>query len=138
MVSDPAKAGIMKRMFKAAFQGAGRGGVMVASANMDVKILGQSPKDMEIGLANDNAEQRICGAFQIPVEITPFNAGSKSSTYNNKAEAHLMAYTSNIIPTCEDIADTLNNRLGEEFGVLGGEYFYAFDYSNIPVLQEDL
>ena len=56
-----------------------------------------------------------------------------NATYNNKSEAEKGLYTKTVIPLMQSLAGQLTPFLGLE----GGE-FIDIDYSEIPVLQEDI
>ena len=89
-----------------------------------------SPKDMDWIKGKESAAKDICMGIGVDPLIIGF---SESATYDNKREAEKGLYTKVVIPTMRDLADQLTPFLGVEEGS-----FIDVDYSNIPVLQEDV
>lgn len=111
-----------------------RGKILFSAGDMGYLQMGLSPADLQILESEKITFRKLCRIFNMPSAI--FN-DNEHATLNNMEQFYRAAYTDGAIPLVIKLRDALNTFLLPEFGD-NGEYFIDADYSNIPVLQEDM
>lgn len=104
--------------------------MLVEGDRTSVLQTGTNPKDMDWIKGKESTMRDICIGMGIDPIIIGFN---EQSSYNNKSEAEKGLYTKSVIPLMQGLAGQLTPFLGLEDGE-----FIDIDYSEIPVLQEDI
>jgi len=104
--------------------------MIVEGGKATVSQTGTNPKDMDWIKGKESTMRDICIGMGIDPIIIGFN---EQSSYNNKSEAEKGLYTKSVIPLMQGLAGQLTPFLGLEDGE-----FIDTDYSEIPVLQEDI
>ncbi|UPL50552.1 phage portal protein [Hymenobacter sublimis] len=99
---------------------------------LDTAQIGLSPVDLDI-LNSINADTgMVADLLGYPSVLL---SGTKSSTYNNVAEAQRALYNNCVIPILKDFRDGLNHWLGKTYG---DDVYIDIDTSGIEVLKPNL
>lgn len=98
-----------------------------------IKFIPMQPDPKNLAMAELKEETRtdICAAFGISPALILTNA-----KYSNTIEARKSAYTEEIIPRCDYIADELTRQLIRK-AFPGEDVTAGFDYNSIEALRED-
>lgn len=111
-----------------------RGKILFSAGDLGYLQTGLSPIDLQILESEKYTFRQLCRLFNMPSAI--FN-DNEHATLNNMEQFYKAAYTDGVIPMVVKMRDALNSFLLPDFGGQG-EYFIDADYSNIPVLQQDM
>lgn len=111
-----------------------RGKVLFSAGEIGYEQMGLSPVDLQVLESGTYTFRKMCNLFNMPSAIYNDN---EHSTMANMEQFYKAAYTDGVIPMVVKLRDALNSFLLPDFGD-SGEYFIDADYSNIPVLQEDM
>ena len=105
----------------------------VLDVEADYKKIGSSFAEMGIDVLDTRNESRICAVLDIPPIIVGANVGLQRSTFSNYGEARESWWQDSLIPSFENLLDTLQNQLPAQMreGVT-----LAWDYSKVPAMKE--
>lgn len=129
------QVGALKKKWEAETWGnKNRGKILFSAGKLGYLQTGLSPADLKVLESEMYTFRQLCRLFKMPSAI--FNDNDKA-TYNNMEQFYKAAYTDGVIPMVIKMRDALNSFLLPDFGD-NSEYFIDADFSNIPVLQEDM
>ncbi|ACU61342.1 phage portal protein [Chitinophaga pinensis] len=111
-----------------------RGKILFSPGKVGYVQAGLSPVDLQILESGKWTFHRLCNLWHMPAAI--FNE-TEHATMSNMEQFYKAAYTDGVIPLVIKLRDALNASLLPDFGD-PGEYFIDADFSNIPVLQQDM
>lgn len=111
-----------------------RGKILFSAGKVGYVQAGLSPVDLQILESGKLTFQKLCRLFHMPSAI--FN-DNEHATLNNMEQFYKAAYTDGVIPMVIKLRDALNTFLLPDFSD-GEEYFIDADFSNIPVLQQNM
>jgi HK97 family phage portal protein len=132
-----AVADMLKRKWKAAFQGNRRGEPAVLQAGMDVQPLGMSLHDLEFPDLRAYSESRICAALQVPPILVGAKVGLDRSTFTNYQEARKQLWEEGIFSLQRRFRDPVETQLLPEFSGTGRQRVTVrWDNSQVLALQE--
>ncbi len=145
LLINPKESGVMpgdkeavKEWFKTKFAGDRRGEPLVMGGPTEIKQLGFSPAELDLGKLRQIPEERVCALLGIPAAVVGFGTGLEQTKVGaTMSEMREMAYESCIIPTQRLIASELENQLLPDFEPNLDKVHVGFDLSNVRVLQED-
>ena len=145
LLVNPKEGGVMpddkeavKQWFKEKFAGDRRGEPLVMGGPTEIKQLGFSPTEMDLGKLREIPEERVCALLGIPAAVVGFGTGMQQTKVGaTMAEMREMAYESCIIPTQRLIASELENQLLPDFESNLNKVHVGYDLTNVRVLQED-
>lgn len=103
---------------------------IITSAMVDYVPIGQKVDEMKLFEEVEADRKEICDGYGVPPDLL---SQEKGSTFNNKQESEKKLYTGTIIPESENYDNQLNRLFDTEKYSLRIEY----DYSHVPILQED-
>ena len=99
---------------------------------MEIKAIGGFPKDMALEIIRAEARRSICAGYGVPPAI----AGAwEAANYATSVEQRQSLYSDTTCPRADYIASVLNLELVPYFDA---SIEFAFDYSQLDVMQEDL
>lgn len=128
----------VKQWFKDKFGGDRRGEPLVMGAPTEIKQMGFSPSELDLGKLREIPEERVTAVLGIPAAVVGFGTGLQQTKVGaTMAELREMAYESCIIPMQRLISSELQNQLLPDFETNLEKKQVAFDLSNVRVLQED-
>lgn len=111
---------------------------MTAPAVLDMdseyQRITMSFEEMGFESLDSRNEARICMVLDIPPIVVGANVGLERATYSNYAQADESWWRNSIIPDLKHERDVLQHHLGAEFGAIR----LAWDFSEVPALQEDV
>ncbi|CAL1518181.1 hypothetical protein MMC2321_01922 [Chitinophaga sp. MM2321] len=129
------QVGALKKKWEAETWGnKNRGKILFSAGKLGYIQTGLSPVDMDLIESGSMTFRKLCRIFKMPSAI--FN-DNEHATMNNMEQFYKAAYTDGVIPMVIKMRDALNAFLLPDFGD-SGEYFIDADFSNIPVLQQDM
>lgn len=132
-----AVADMLKRKWKAAFQGNRRGEPAVLQAGMDVQPLGMSLHDLEFPDLRAYSESRICAALQVPPILVGAKVGLDRSTFTNYQEARKQLWEEGIFSLQRRFREPVERQLLPEFSGTGRQRVTVrWDNSDVLALQE--
>jgi len=103
--------------------------------DIQVTMLGVSPADLQTIESSKQTLRDLCNMWGFPVDLMNDPDGS---TYNNKKEARKAAWTDCVAPKLDIQAEGLTQFLINQSPLyMDSNLFYAYDYSEVPELQED-
>ena len=145
LLVNPKEGGVMpedkeavKEWFKTKFAGDRRGEPLVMGGPTEIKQLGFSPTELDLGKLRQIPEERVCALLGIPAAVVGFGTGLEQTKVGaTMSEMREMAYESCIIPTQRLIASELENQLLPDFEPNLNKAHVGFDLSNVRVLQDD-
>ena len=119
------------------FTGTKRGGVFAHNIPVKIQFPSYNPQQLVMDKVREIPEQRIAGAFGLPMSVLQLGSGIKSSTSRaNKSDDRKQAYESCIIPTSMGLAAQLTLDLLSEFCDVSTCRVW-FDTSNVGCLKAD-
>jgi HK97 family phage portal protein len=134
---DAAVAERIRARWMARFSGANRGGPAVLQKGMDVKILGQSLKDLEFPDLRAESESRICAVFGVPAVLVGAKVGLDRSTFTNYEQAHRELWEGAINSLQWHFLDAVQARLLPDFAGVGRQRVtLRWDNSEVAALRE--
>lgn len=103
----------IKKEFQENYQGSRNAGKpLLLEGGLAWQAVSISPKDMDYIKSREVTAIDLCIALGVPPEIM----GLGQKTFNNYAEARLSFYEETILPTLDDLRDTLNGTIVKDFG----------------------
>jgi HK97 family phage portal protein len=126
----------IKQSYQERFTGENRGLPLVMRGPTKVDILTFSPEAMNLDRIRQFCEARIAGLLGIPAIVAGLEVGIEHATYANFSEARRQAWDDCIIPIQTAIGRAMTVQLLPDYSPPKGMYV-AFDYSRVPILQED-
>lgn len=125
----------VKKWFKTAFGGDKRGEPLVMGGPTKVQEYGFSPEQLNLSVARNVAEERVCACLGIPAAVVGFGAGLETAKVGaTMSELRKLAWTNGVLPLMRVFADELQRAMPEL--VRRGETV-EFDTSRIAALEED-
>ncbi len=119
------------------FTGTKRGGVFAHNIPVKIQFPSYNPQQLVMDKVRNIPEQRIAGAFGLPMSVLQLGSGMASSTSRaNKSDDRKQAYESCIIPTSMGLAAQLTLDLLSEFCDVATCRVW-FDISGVGCLQAD-
>lgn len=132
---DPEDVEAVKTWFREAFGGDRRGEPLVMGGATKVQQYGFTPQQMDLSVARDVAEERVCACLGIPAAVVGFGAGLQTAKVGaTMGELRKLAWHNGIIPIMRAFADELQRsfpdlvRPGDTIG---------HDTSAVSALEED-
>lgn len=126
--------GLKKKWEQETWGNRNRGKVLFSAGKLGYLQTGLSPVDLQILEAGTFSFRKLCNCYNMPSAI--FN-DNEHSTMANMEQFYKAAYVDGVIPMVMKLRDSLNSFLLPDFKD-SGDYFIDADFSNIPVLQEDM
>lgn len=105
----------------------------VLDVDAEYQRIGSSMNELGMDVLDARTESRICAVLGVPPIIVGANVGLQRSTFSNYAEARESWWQDTLIPSFENLLDTLQNQLPPE--MLEGVTL-EWDYSKVPALVE--
>lgn len=105
----------------------------VLDVDAEYQRIGSSFQEMGMDVLDARNESRICAVLDVPPIIVGANVGLQRSTFSNYAEARESWWQDALIPSFENLLDTLQNQLPET--MLDGVRL-IWDYSHVPAMVE--
>ena len=140
--ASPDDVEAVKKWFRQAFGGDNRGGALVMSGPTKVQQYGFNPQQMDLSVARDVAEERVCASIGIPAAVVGFGAGLQTAKVGaTMEELAKLAWRNGIIPLQVSLADELNRSLLPDFTQQrsGERHDEAeFDNDGVKALEDDL
>lgn len=136
---DGAQAGpddieAVKKWYQQTFGGDGRGGALVLGSPTKVEQFGFDPKQMDLSVARDVAEERVCALIGVPAAVVGFGAGLQTAKVGaTMGELRTLAWTNGVLPVMRSLAGELKRSFPEL--VRDGEDV-GFDTSDVLALAE--
>jgi HK97 family phage portal protein len=132
---DDVKA--VKAHFKQ-LKGDSRGEPLVLGAPTKVEQFGFDPKQMDVSMARDTAEERICAALGLPAAIVGYGSGMDQTKVGATMQVlKQMAWQACLIPLQDQYAEQLNVSLLPEFESNPEQFEVRFNRSKVGALQEN-
>lgn len=123
--------------FKRMTGGDFRGNPITLSRKVNVEQFGFAPDKMNMHGIRSIPEERVCTLLGIPAAVVGFGIGLEQTKVGaTMVELRRMGYENAIIPTQRMVEEELNEKILREFDNDRSAHF-AFDLSNVQVLQED-
>ena len=98
----------------------------------EIKRFGMTFDEMRFEHLDERSEARIVGPFGVPLPLLPSRLGMQASTYSNMVVARQLFWQDTLVPELGLFEDELGYYLrSPEKG-----YWVAYDYSNVPALQD--
>jgi HK97 family phage portal protein len=120
------------------FSGSNRGKPFIQSIPVDVQFPAYNPQQLVLDKVRAIPEQRIAGAFGLPLSVLQLGSGLvNSNSKANKSDDREQAYESCIIPNSMMIAEQFSRQFLPEFGSDTTFTRVWFDASNVRCLQAD-
>ena len=125
--------------FKRKFGGDNKGEPGVLDFAADISVLGFDPKSMDFAAIHHHAESRIAGALGVPPQLVYLDVANDSSSYNNLTTFERIGWEQGIVPSYENLEDTLDSQLLIDFETdpIARGIFCEFDTSEVRALKED-
>lgn len=134
---DDAKA--VKAWFKEEFGGDRRGAPLVMAMKTKVQTYGFNPKEMDLSVVRDVAEERVCASLGIPAAVVGFGAGLQQTKVGaTMSEMRRLAWINGIIPLHRAFAIELKRSLLPDFEKDPAKVTLEFDLTDVTALEEDL
>ncbi|RYE51494.1 MAG: phage portal protein [Rhizobiaceae bacterium] len=119
------------------FGGQNRGRPFIHNLPIKVQFPAYNPQQMILDKVRAIPEQRIAGAFGLPMSVLQLGSGVvNSNSRANKSDDRKQAYESCIIPTSKALASELTRALLSEFGDITSSRVW-FDTSDVSCLEGD-
>ena len=129
------QANSISEMIQTRFGGKNQARAAVVPFGTDVQEMSNNVMSWNTKVYVDVPESRICGALDIPIQITPFLTAQDFRTYANYGEANKHFYR-NMEDTWMNYSNTLTNFFANEtFPGDKNKYIIKFDTRNIPELN---
>lgn len=129
------QVGALKKKWEAETWGnKNRGKILFSAGKLGYIQTGLSPADLDLIESGAMTFRKLCRIFKMPSAI--FN-DNEHATLSNMEQFYKAAYTDGVIPMVIKMRDALNAFLLPDFGNTD-DYFIDADFSNIPVLQQDM
>lgn len=126
----------VKAWFAAAFGGDNRGAPLVMGAGTRVQQYGFSPQQMDMSVARNVAEERVCACLGIPAAVVGFGAGLETAKVGaTMEELRRLAWVNGVLPVLTAFADELNRSLLPDLGGAGEEV--EFDVDGVNALADN-
>lgn len=123
----------LKERFRRLFRGVSRQHqTAFLDRGMEIKAIGGFPKDMALEVIRAEARRSICAAYGVPPAI---GGAWEAANYATSVEQRQSLYSDTTCPRADYIANVLNLELVPYFDP---SITFAFDYSQLDVMQEDL
>lgn len=119
------------------YRGDKRGKPLVITGPTKVQQFGFSPEQMNLKDLRRIPEERVTGVLGVAAIVAGLGAGLERSTFSNFAEAREASYEECIIPMQATIAEEIRFQLLPKYESDPFLFRFAFDTSEIRVLQED-
>ena len=104
----------VKAWFRDAFGGDKRGEPLVMGGATKVQQYGFTPQQMDLSVARDVAEERVCACLGIPAAVVGFGAGLQTAKVGaTMGELRKLAWHNGIIPLMRAFADELQRSAAE-------------------------
>lgn len=130
----------VKTWFQEAFGGDRRGAPLVMGSATKISQYGFNPQQMDLSVARDVAEERVCASIGIPAAVVGFGAGLQTAKVGaTMGELRKLAWTNGIMPMQRDLAATLDGSLLPDFLAAGSaaEDESEFDADGVIALASD-
>lgn len=101
---------------------------MLLEGNLKWQSISLSPKEMDFINSRNATAIELCIALGVPPEVM----GLGQKTFNNYEEARLSFYDETVIPTMDDLRDTLNSTIVPAFGE---DLYLDYDRDSIEALK---
>lgn len=112
--ASPDDVEAVKAWFRSAFGGDRRGDPLVMGGPTKVSQFGFNPQQMDLSVARDVAEERVCACIGIPAAVVGFGAGLQAAKVGaTMGELSRLAWTNGIIPLMRAFADELQRSFPE-------------------------
>lgn len=124
-----------KAWVRQATTGDRRGETIVMGAATKMERMGLDPKDMDLSLARDVAEERVCACLGVQPAVAGFGAGLQTAKVGaTMGELVKLSWRNGVLPVAASLAGEIDRALAPEFA--GGAAF-EFDSSHVLALQDD-
>ncbi|RYX80787.1 phage portal protein [bacterium] len=124
--------------YEESFTGEGRGRAFIHNIPVKIQFPGYNPQQLVLDKVRAIPEQRIGGAFGLPLSVLQLGSGlTNSNSRANKSDDRKQAYESCIIPTSMSLAQELTRGILLEFGCDITQCRVWFDTSEVGCLQND-
>lgn len=124
----------VKSWFKDAFGGDRRGAPLVMGGPTKVQQYGFNPQQMDLSVARDVAEERVCACLGIPAAVVGFGAGLQTAKVGaTMSELRTLAWTNGVVPLMRSFADELQRAMAE---MLDDGDEVRFDTDGVMALAE--
>ena len=137
----------VKKWLRESFAGDRRGDPLVMGAATKVAQFGFDPRQMDLSVARDVAEERVCAAIGIPAAVVGFGAGLQTAKVGaTMGELRALAWHNGVLPLMGAVADEITRSLLPDFAAAAGggerrsrdrEEECEFDVSEVPALAEE-
>lgn len=107
-------------------------GFMILGNEAEIDFLDYSPADLDFVESRKQTKNLISSVFRVP---PPIVGDHEFSSYNNMKEARQSFWLDTILPILNEIRDTLNYNLLEDFGMDPYEFMIDYDTSEVESLQ---
>ena len=98
----------------------------------EIKRFGMTFDEMRFESLDERSEARIIGPFGVPLPLLPSRLGMQASTYSNMIVARQLFWQDTLVPELGMFED----EIGFNLRSANSEYWVAYDYSNVPALQD--
>ncbi len=127
----------VKLWLKESFGGDSRGEPLVMGAPTKVQQYGFSPQQLDLSVARDVAEERVCALIGIPAAVVGFGAGLQTAKVGaTMGELRALAWTNGIVPVMRAMAGEIGRSLLPEFSRGNAKEVAEFDTSEVAALAE--
>ncbi len=137
--ADPEDVAAVKTWLREAFQGDRRGQPLVLGTAAKVQEYGFNPKQMDLSVTRNVAEERVCACLGIPAAVVGFGAGLQTAKVGaTMEELRKLAWTNGIIPVQRALAGEIERALLPDFESAPEGFELEFDASELVALEDDL
>lgn len=134
-MAGPDDVDAVKKWFGDAFGGDRRGDPLVMGSPTKVQQYGFNPQQMDLSVARDVAEERVCAALGVPAAVVGFGAGLQTAKVGaTMSELRKLAWTNGVIPIMRTFADELQRSFPE---LLKPGETVEYDTGGVLALEED-
>ena len=128
-----------KKWFGENFGGDRRGTALVMASKTKVEQYGFNPRQMDLSVTRNVAEERVCASLGIPAAVVGFGSGMQQTKVGaTMNELRRLAWINGVIPLHRAFADELRRSLLPAFERQPARHDVEFDSFNVAALQEDL
>ncbi len=138
-VAGQQDAEAVKKWFQEAFGGDRRGTPLVMASKTKVSQYGFNPKEMDLSVTRNVAEERVCASLGIPAAVVGLGVGLQQTKVGaTMNELRRLAWINGVIPLHRAFADEVRRSLLPAFERQPERHDVEFDSFNVAALQEDL
>ena len=121
-----------------AYSGDNRGRLAVLGNGATLQQIGFSPQQLDLKVAHQHPESRICAVMGVPPMLVGFTVGLEHTIYNNMEQAQEHLFEQTVVPLWRSEAATLTKQLLRPDFDADPKVRLRFDTSDVRALQEDV